>query len=80
MDYRFLLDLAIILLATKLLGLLMKKLGLPQVVGGANRGHFNRTRNMVAAHGRAVRSRRRIAVFNVFSRTRRYYANVRSGA
>ena len=33
MDYRFLLDLAIILLATKLLGLLMKKLGLPQVVG-----------------------------------------------
>lgn len=33
MDYTFLLDLAIILLATKLLGLLMKKLGLPQVVG-----------------------------------------------
>ncbi|MDE6399207.1 MAG: cation:proton antiporter, partial [Clostridiales bacterium] len=33
MDYRFLLDLAIILLSTKLLGLLMKKLGLPQVVG-----------------------------------------------
>lgn len=33
MDYRFLLDLAIILLSTKLLGLVMKKLGLPQVVG-----------------------------------------------
>lgn len=33
MDYWFLLDLAIILLTTKLLGLLMKKLGLPQVVG-----------------------------------------------
>ncbi|MDE7394663.1 MAG: cation:proton antiporter [Clostridiales bacterium] len=33
MSYRFLLDLAIILLGTKLLGLLMKKLGLPQVVG-----------------------------------------------
>lgn len=33
MDYRFLLDLAIILFFTKLLGLVMKKLGLPQVVG-----------------------------------------------
>ncbi len=33
MDYTFLLDLAIILLSTKVLGLLMKKLGLPQVVG-----------------------------------------------
>lgn len=33
MDYRFLLDLAIILFFTKILGLLMKKLGLPQVVG-----------------------------------------------
>ena len=29
MDYTFLLDLAIILLSTKVLGLLMKKLGLP---------------------------------------------------
>lgn len=33
MDYRFLLDLAVILLATKTLGLIMKRLGLPQVVG-----------------------------------------------
>lgn len=33
MDYRFLLDLAIILFATKILGLVMKKVGLPQVVG-----------------------------------------------
>lgn len=33
MDYRFLLDLAIILVATKTLGLVMKRLGLPQVVG-----------------------------------------------
>ena len=33
MDYRFLLDLAIILFFTKVLGLVMKKLGLPQVVG-----------------------------------------------
>lgn len=33
MDYTFLLDLAIILLSTKMLGLLMRKLGLPQVVG-----------------------------------------------
>ena len=33
MDYTFLLDLAIILFSTKVLGLLMKKLGLPQVVG-----------------------------------------------
>ncbi len=33
MDYRFLLDLAIILFMTKILGLVMKKLGLPQVVG-----------------------------------------------
>ena len=33
MDYRFFLDLAIILFAAKGLGLLMKKLGLPQVVG-----------------------------------------------
>ncbi|MBD5132190.1 MAG: cation:proton antiporter [Clostridiales bacterium] len=33
MDYRFLLDLAIILFFTKVLGLLMKRLGLPQVVG-----------------------------------------------
>ena len=33
MDYRFLLDLAIILFATKILGLIMKKFGLPQVVG-----------------------------------------------
>lgn len=33
MDYRFLLDLAIILVATKSLGLVMKRLGLPQVVG-----------------------------------------------
>ena len=33
MDYRFLLDLAIILFVTKVLGLVMKKFGLPQVVG-----------------------------------------------
>lgn len=33
MSYRFLLDLAIILFGTKVLGLLMKRLGLPQVVG-----------------------------------------------
>lgn len=33
MDYRFLLELAIILFTTKLLGLLMKKAGLPQVLG-----------------------------------------------
>lgn len=33
MDYRFLLDLAIILFFTKMFGLVMKKLGLPQVVG-----------------------------------------------
>ncbi len=33
MDYRFLLDLAIILFFTKAFGLLAKKLGLPQVVG-----------------------------------------------
>ena len=33
MEYGFLLDLAIILLVTKLFGLLMRKLGLPQVVG-----------------------------------------------
>lgn len=33
MSYRFLLDLAIILFSTKMLGLVMKKLGLPQVVG-----------------------------------------------
>ena len=33
MSYRFLLDLAIILFSTKVLGLVMKKLGLPQVVG-----------------------------------------------
>lgn len=33
MQYTFLLELAIILLSTKLLGMLMKKIGLPQVVG-----------------------------------------------
>lgn len=33
MEYKFLLELAIILFATKMMGLLMKKLGLPQVVG-----------------------------------------------
>ena len=33
MDYTFLLELALILIFTKLLGILMKKLGLPQVVG-----------------------------------------------
>lgn len=33
MDYRILLDLALILLGTKLLGLLFRRIGLPQVVG-----------------------------------------------
>ena len=33
MNYRFLIELAIILFFTKVFGLLMKKLGLPQVVG-----------------------------------------------
>lgn len=33
MSYRFLLELAVILLSTKLLGLLARKLKLPQVVG-----------------------------------------------
>lgn len=33
MDYRFLLDLAIILFSTKVLGILMRKMGLPSVVG-----------------------------------------------
>ena len=33
MDYTFLLELALILIFTKVLGILMKKLGLPQVVG-----------------------------------------------
>ena len=32
-DYRFLLELAIIIFGTKLLGVLMKRIGLPQVVG-----------------------------------------------
>lgn len=32
-DYRFLLELAIIIFGTKILGVLMKKIGLPQVVG-----------------------------------------------
>lgn len=33
MDYTFLLELALILIFTKVFGILMKKLGLPQVVG-----------------------------------------------
>ena len=33
MDYTFLLVLAVILFSTKLLGIVMKKLGLPQVLG-----------------------------------------------
>lgn len=33
MEYTFLLELAVILVSTKLMGILMKKLGLPQVVG-----------------------------------------------
>lgn len=33
MDYKFLLELAIILISTKALGILMKKIGMPQVVG-----------------------------------------------
>ena len=39
-DYSFLLQIAIILLSTKLLGLLTKRISLPQVVGadGAERG------------------------------------------
>ena len=37
MDYRFLLDLAIILFVTKVLGLVMKKFGLPQVVRSEER-------------------------------------------
>ena len=33
MTYRFLMDLALILLSTKLLGMLTKKIQMPQVVG-----------------------------------------------
>ena len=33
MDFRFLLDLAIILISTKMLGVILKKIGLPQVLG-----------------------------------------------
>ena len=38
MNYRFILDLAIILLSTKLLGLFTKKFQLPQVVGALAAG------------------------------------------
>lgn len=40
MSYRFLLDIAAILFSTKLLGMLAKKLGLPQVVGALAAGLF----------------------------------------
>lgn len=40
MSYKFLLDIALILFTTKLLGMLAKKLGLPQVVGALIAGLF----------------------------------------
>ena len=48
MNYRFLIELAIILFFTKVFGLLMKKLGLPQVVGALLAGLLDGTIDMVA--------------------------------
>ena len=42
--YQFLLDLALILLSTKLLGLLTKRFQLPQVVGEHHRGNLKGAR------------------------------------
>ena len=55
-SYKFLLDLAVILLCTKVLGLATKRVQMPQVVGSLLAGLFVRTVYAGAAYGNGVLS------------------------
>ena len=51
MDYKFLLDIAIILASTKILGLFTKKVNMPQVVGALLAGVILGTHTETSASG-----------------------------